>query len=146
MMSFESFHRNPNAVNVSAPIPVVIFCSNPTLSAVLTDYLERRGVSQVKYAMSLTGTLNGARKSLKEGTVAVLALRIPLAEDLELVRYLRREYPRIGIVAIAAMCSTDYAGIVKDAGADRLIDAGRLSRDLIAAVKSVAQQKESSAS
>jgi hypothetical protein len=62
------------------------------------------------------------------------------------VRHLRQEYPGIGIVAIAPMCSTDYDSIVRAAGADVLVDAGRLSRDLIAAVKSVAQQKESSSS
>lgn len=146
MISSDSLKRNPNVVTTAAPIPVVIFCSNPTLSAVLTDYLERYGVTQVQYAMSITGRLNGARKSLNASTVAVLALRIPISEDLDLVRHLRREYPGIGIVAIAPMCSTDYAGIVKEAGADVLVDAGRLSRDLIAAVKSVAQQKESPAS
>jgi DNA-binding NarL/FixJ family response regulator len=146
MMSFESLKRNSNAVKIAAPIPVVIFCSNPTLSAVLTDYLERRGVTQVRYAMGITGRLNGARKALTPGTVAVLALRIPISDDLELVRHLRHDFPGLGIVAIAPMCSTDYDGIVKEAGADALVDAGRLSRDLIAAVKNVALQKESSSS
>jgi DNA-binding NarL/FixJ family response regulator len=145
MLLIESFKRNPNAVNVSEPIPVVIFCSNPTLNTVLSDYLERQGVTRVRYTLSMTRTLNGARKSLTAGAVAVLAFRIPISEDLELVRDLRREYPEIGIVAIAPMCSTDYAVIVKEAGADALVDPGRLSHDLIAAVTSVAQQKGSSA-
>lgn len=135
------FKWETDAVNVPAPIPVVIFCSNPTLSAVLIDHLERHGAAQVQYAMSLTGRLNGARKSLNAGTVAVFALRSPITEDLELVHRLRREYPRIGIVAIAPMCSKDYARIVKEAGADALVDAGELSSELMEAVASVARQK-----
>jgi DNA-binding NarL/FixJ family response regulator len=124
-------------------IPVVVFCSSPSLTAMLSDYFERREAARVQHAADLVESLHAARTALSDAEVAVVALRIPIAEDLELVHRIRCEFPDIGIVALAPVCSGDYTNTVKEAGVDALVDVGRLGRDLIPAVKSAARRKGS---
>jgi len=121
---------NPN------PIRVLLADDHAMVRAGIRQFLERAGDIQV-IAEADDGVMAQEMIGLHQPDIAVLDIQMPKASGIEVTRWMRANYPKVGVLILTAFDDDPYVLAVLQAGANGYVLKTASPADLIQAVRDV---------
>jgi DNA-binding NarL/FixJ family response regulator len=118
------------------PIKVLLADDHAMVRAGIRQFLERVGDIQV-IAEADDGEMAEEMIRLHQPDVAVLDIQMPHATGIDVTRWIRAEFPRVGVLILSAYDDDPYIMAVLQAGANGYVLKTASPADLIQAVRDV---------
>ena len=118
------------------PIRVLLADDHAILRAGIRQFLERAGDIQV-IAEADDGVMAQEMIGLHQPDIAVLDIQMPKASGIEVTRWMRANYPKVGVLILTAFDDDPYVMAVLQAGANGYVLKTASPADLIQAVRDV---------
>jgi DNA-binding NarL/FixJ family response regulator len=120
----------------TAPIRVLLADDHAIVRAGIRQFLERAGDIHV-IAEADDGEMAQDMIGLHQPDVAVLDIQMPKASGIEVTRWVRLNYPKVGVLILTAFDDDPYVLAVLQAGANGYVLKTANPSDLIQAVRDV---------
>ena len=122
------------------PISVLLVDDNPTFLHILTRFLRESCQDEV----GVVGTAGGGKEAMAKvqdlrPQVVLLDLAMPGMTGLDVIPFLRRMMPEVGIIALTLMNANGYRDAALAAGANEFVAKANLHTDLLPAIRRVVQ-------
>ena len=118
------------------PIRVLLADDHAIVRAGIRQFLERAGDIQV-IAEADDGVMAQEMIGLHQPDIAVLDIQMPKASGIEVTRWMRANYPKVGVLILTAFDDDPYVLAVLQAGANGYVLKTASPADLIQAVRDV---------
>ncbi len=118
------------------PIRVLLADDHAIVRAGIRQFLERAGDIQV-IAEADDGVMAQEMIGLHQPDIAVLDIQMPKASGIEVTRWMRANYPKVGVLILTAFDDDPYVMAVLQAGANGYVLKTASPADLIQAVRDV---------
>ncbi len=133
-----TFHVSRLAERIMPPISVLLVDDHPAFLRILSDFLhEEEEILVVGTAETGEEALVKAKE--KQPQVILLDLAMPGMTGLDVIPFLRRMMPEVGIIALTLLNANGYRDAALAGGADEFVAKANLHIDLLPAIRRVVQ-------
>ncbi len=126
------------------PAPVMLVDDSATFLHLLTRFLQQEASDEVEVVGTATRGAEAILKaSVLQPKMILLDLNMPDLSGLDALPRIRAMLPEAGIIALTLLDADSYRKMTLDAGADDFVSKTTLERDLLPAIRRLAQSADS---